>query len=647
MSLMRQLWLTVILSAVIAFTGSLLVGIWSAQKYLTQQIAHRNSDIAGVLALSLSQVVHDPGAMALQVAALFDTGDYGSIAVTDSLDKVLIQRIQDKAEADVPSWFVKLFPVESRPGQAQISDGLQPFGTVTVTSRPRFVYQALWEQAGRLLLWFFLGGCGAGTLGTVILRAIGRSLTDVVNQAEAIGARRFITIAEPRPPELHALAQAMNSMVTRLRQMFNEATAGLEELLRLVNYDQLSGLPSRDYFMAHLKEQLAGNQAATSGVLAVIRLPDLNTINEMLGRDMTDTLLSEIGRIFRDFSRAHDGARPGRIKAGDIAIILPGTNDALRISQQLEKVLSEQLVKKWPRLPDLYHLGAVCFEHGSGLGMTLSRLDHALALAESKGANAGHAIEQNVPAKVIPGEQWRSLLTQAVTSGNITLAFFPVTTREGAILHQEGVVRLQTPEPDTLLLTAGDFMPMAAHLNMTKLIDLEVVRQALLHAPSIVEDVAVNLAAETIGDWSFRTELAKLLLDNPQLCPRLWFEVAEYGAFKHFDAFKDLCLMLKNAGCHIGIEQFGEQLAESQKLTELGLDYIKIHPGLVHDIEKNTGNQEFLNRFCGIAHTLGILVIAVGVRNNSELSLLKSLGIDGATGPGISKQQIAPAQKMA
>ncbi|KAF0189271.1 MAG: diguanylate [Desulfobulbaceae bacterium] len=642
MSLMRQLWLTVIVSAIVAFMGSLLVSIWSAQGYLTQQLQRKNDDIASSLALAMTQQAKDPVIIELQVAALFDTGYYQMISVTDPLDQVIVQRIQNTSEANVPFWFSRAFPVSARPGLAQISDGWKQFGKVTVISHTQFVYQALWEQAGRLLLWFLLGGSTVGMLGMITLRAIGRSLSDVVNQAEAIGDRRFITIAEPRTPELHTLARAMNNMVERVRQMYNEAAAGLEKLLRLVNYDQLTGLPNRDYFMAYLKEQLSGNQAASNGVLAVMRLPDLNSLNEQLGRGRTDKLLKDIGQIFTEFSQEQDGAMAGRIKSGDIAVVLPGASDLQVVSQQLDKLFREQLVLKWPGLTEIYHLGVIRYEHGKGLGETLSRVDHALALAEGKGVNASHLIESDVQMKIIPGEQWRILLTQAVSSASITLDFYPVITKEGTTLHLEGMVRLQRPEPGTPLLTAGDFMPMAAHLNLTAAIDLEVIRLALLHLPTIVEDVALNLAAETINNWPFRTNLAKLLGSNPELCPRLWFEVTEYGALKHFDAFKDLCLMLKNSGCHIGIEQFGQRLTESEKLTELGLDFIKVHPGLIHDIEKNTGNQEFLNRFCGIAHTLGIIVIAVGVRNKIELSLLKSLGIDGATGPGITSVQGLP-----
>lgn len=634
MSLMRQLWLAVAISTVLAFAGSLLVSIWSAQGYLTEQLERKNGDIANSLALSMTQQNKDPVTIELQVTALFDTGYYQMISVADPFHKVITQRIQEKSEANVPAWFIKYFPISSKPGMAQISDGWKQYGTVQVISHTQFAYQALWEQSGKLLLWFCLGGGAVGVLGMLVLRMIGRSLDAVVNQAGAIGERRFITISEPRTPELRALVRAMNSMVERVRKMYSEAAARLEELLRKVNYDQLTGLPNREYFMAYFTEQLDGDEAAQNAVLAVMRLPDLNNVNGILGREGTDQLLRDIGKLFTDFSLQHEGSMSGRIKAGDIALLLPGESNPQAVSQRMGEIFKEQLVEKWPAMPDIYHLGIVGFEHGSSLGDILSRADNALALAEGQGANASHVIESDVTTNAIPGEQWRAILTQALDTSTLKLVFYPVIKKNGTMLHQEAVVRLQI-DPGKPLMRAGDFMPIAAHLNMTALIDIEVVQLTIRHLSTTTADVAVNLSAETIGSWKFRAELSKLLRGNPALCQRLWFEVTEYGAFKHFHAFKDLCMVLKDFGCHIGIEQFGQRLSESQKLTELGLDYVKIHPGLVNGIENNAGNQEFLDRFCGIAHAVGVIVIAVGVQSQSELKKLTSLGIDGATGPAI------------
>ncbi len=635
MSLMRQLWLIVIVSTITAFAGSLLVSIWSAQGYLTQQLGHKNEDVASSLALSMTQQAKDQVTIDLQVAALFDTGYYQMIAVTDPFHNLIAQRVQEAVATEVPSWFIKAFPIESLPGQAQINDNWKQYGTVTVISHTHFASHALWKQAGRLLLWFFCGGLGVGGLGMLMLRAIDRSLREVIDQAAAISDRRFITIAEPRTPELGALARAMNSMVERLRQMFNEAATGLEDLLRQVHYDRLTKLPNREYFLAYLQEQLTGNQAPGGGVLAVMRLADLNTVNAKLGRSGTDRMLEDLGQMLTDFAQAQSGGLSGRIKAGDFAMVLPGANDAQAMAQNLDTMCKERFLMQWQGLGDIYHLGVICFKHGDGLSQTLAQVDYALALAEDAGINASHVIAHDTRKKVIPGEQWRELLTQAVSSGNVKLAFYPVITQEGRLLHQEGMARLQLPEPEASWLVAGDFLPMAARLHLTTLIDLEVIRLALGHLPSIAGDVAVNLAAETITSWAFRTELTNLLSDNPKLCPRLWFEVTEYAALKHFDALKDLFVVLKNFGCRVGIEQFGQQLTASEQFTELGLDYIKLHPGLIADIETNGGNQEFIRRFCGIAHTFGMLVLATGVGNKAALSTLTPLGIDGATGPGI------------
>ena len=634
MSLMRQLWLAVIFSTVMAFAGSLLLSIWSAQDYLTQQLERKNGDVANSLALSMTQQEKDAVTVELQVTSLFDTGYYQMIAVDDPFGKVIAQRIQDKSDVRVPSWFIQSFPINPKPGLAQISDGWKQYGTVKVISHTQFAYQALWQQAGKLLLWFALGGIGVGIFGMFVLRLIGRSLNDVVNQAGAIGERRFITISEPRTPELRALVRAMNSMVGRVRQMYNEAAARLEELLHRVNYDQLTGLPNRDYFMAYFRERLASDEAVRHGVLAVMRLPDLNQVNESLGRAGTDQFLKEIGQCVTDFSRQYEGALPGRVKAGDIAVVVPGEHDAHGVALRLQQLFEEQLLAKWTMLADIYHLGVIRFEHGANFADILARSDHALALAEGKGANACHVAESAAQSDAIPGEQWRTLLTQAVSADNLKLAFYPVIKQDGALLHQEAMVRLQL-ESGKQVLTAGDFMPIAARLNLTALLDLAVIRQAMQHLTVNTHDVAVNLSTDTIANWSFRADLFKLLRSQPELCSRLWFESSEYGAFKHFDAFKDICRVLKELGCHVGIEQFGQRLSESQKLTEIGLDYVKIHPGLVQGITENTGNQEFLNRFCGIAHAVGVIVIAVGVQSEAERSTLKLLGIDGVTGPAI------------
>ena len=634
MSLMRQLWLAVIIAALVAFVGSLFISVWSAQTYLSQQLERKNIDIANSLALSITQLDKEKAMIDLQVAALFDSKHYHSISVSDSLGRVISQRTQEKLDTDVPLWFVQLFEIESRPGIAEISTSRDKYGSVQVISHNQFAYRALWKQAGNLLFWFSLVGVVVGFLAMLVLRSIGRSLDMVVSQAGAIGERRLMTIAEPRIKELKALARAMNGMVERIWRLFNDEAARIDELRRRVNYDQLTGLPNRDYFMAHLKAQLTATEAAQCGVIVLIRLSDLNNINLVLGHLETDNLLQTIAQVAMKFSTQYEDALSGRIKAGEIAFMLPGECDQRKVAQQVTEILKARLQDKWTSLSDIYQLGAIRYERTASLADILSKVDHALVLAEGDGPNSSHALESDGQMNVMPGEQWHTLIMHAVKAGGLQLVFYPVINKEGAVVHQEGMARLQAETGKPLVL-AGEFMPIVSHFNLTPMFDLEVIRLALKQLANIPGHIAINLSAASIANWTFRTELSKLLRVHPDICSRLWLEVSEYGAFKHFDAFKDICFALKGLGCHVGVEQFGQRLSEIKKITELGLDYVKLHSGLVDGIEENTGNQEFIRRFCEVVHTVGVKVIAVGVQSDAEWEMLRVLGIDAATGPAI------------
>ena len=634
MSLMRQLWLAVIVSAMIAFVGSLFISVWSAQAYLSQQLERKNSDIANSLALSITQLDKEKAMIDLQVAALFDTGHYQLISVSDPLGRVISSRTQGQMETDVPLWFMNWFEIEVKPGVADISSSRDKYGSVQVISDNHFAYIALWKQAGNLLFWFGLVGLVVGIIAMLALRAIGRSLDMVVNQANAIGERRLMTIAEPRITELKALARAMNGMVERVWKLFNEEAARIDELRRKVNYDQLTGLSNRDYFMAHFKTHLTATESARCGVVVLIRLSDLNNINLLLGRLEADKLLCELGIICIDFSRQYEDALSGRIKAGEFAIMLPGESDASKVVHRLTEILRMELLDRWPGLVDIYHLGVVSFERMANMADILSKVDHALALAEGQGPNASHAIESQGQLEMMSGEQWHTLLMRAVAAENLKLAFYPVLRSDGSLLHNEAMARLQT-EVDKSLIVAGEFMPLVAHFNLATQFDLEVVRLAIQHLSKLPDNVAINISASSIANWTFRSELSRLLRSHANSCSRLWIEVTEYGAFKHFDAFKDLCFALKGMGCHVGVEQFGQRLSEIKKITELGLDYVKLHSNLVEGIQENSGNQEFIRRFCEVVHTVGVKVIAVGVHSEVELEVMRALGVDAVTGPAI------------
>lgn len=636
MSLIKQLWIAIIVVMTIAFGGSMVVSVLSARHYLEQQLQVKNIDNATALALSLSQLPKDQVTVELQVATQFDAGHYRFIRIVSPTGQTLVERIFTGQLQGAPAWFAALIPIRAAPGQALIQDGWKQYGTLTLASHEQYVYKSLWDGTLELLLWFVLGSVITGIAGTLAIRFITRPLGDVVGQAEAIAERRFLRIAEPRTPELRSVVRAMNSMVERLKALFSEEAARLEALRQKVNLDALTGLSGREHFLSQLRELLVGEDSGAEGVLIMLRVKDLNMLNARLGHQRADVLLQQLGGVLKDSAQEHLGQQAGRLKGGEFALACPGVTSPVQAANELDQRLNQVWLPNWAaEMPDLFHLAAVSYQRGQAIGDLLSRADEALALAEAQGPNSWHASDIDSGRAARPAEQWRSLLTEAVASGKLRLAFHRVVGSGNlAAIHQEGVIRLQIDDAGTLL-PARDFMPMAAHLNLSAPIDLEVVRLAIAHLRTTAGDIAVNLSAETIADFSFRYELRMLLEFHPEMCKRLLFEVPEQGVFKQFDAFRDLVLTLKPLGCRVGIEYFGQRFAEGDKLADLGLDYIKVHPSYVRDIAHNPGNQEFLKGLCNVARNFGIVVIALGVESDSDLPLLASLGFDGVTGPGV------------
>ena len=650
MSLFRQLWLAVILITLTSFIGSFAVSMLSTRSYLEQQLHRKNIDSANSLALSISQLSKDPVTIGLQIAALFDSGQYESISITSPDGKVVAERIQDRLDTHVPKWFVDLFPIHAEAGRAQITDNWMQFGVIKVVSHATLAHQALWEQIESLIIWFLVAGVLSGLIGMIMLRGIKQPLAAMVSQAEAITERRFLTISEPRIPELRSIARATNDMVRRLHNRVIEETSRLAILNKQMNYDPVTGLANRTHLMSLLGEIVEGKDVALTNVqngsLLLVRLNELEKINQKFGRTETNKLLCQAGALM---SRIADEASAlevsnldpsdplvARLNGSDFVLIIPNTNDASQFADRLTVELTALLAQIGGEVSDFCHIGAIHYQRGDKLGKLLANADAALATAEGMGSNAWHVIASQSGHPPTPANigDWRHIFSDALDEDRFELDFHPVVGPTGKQLHQEAVVRMQA-QRNGGWLDAGDFIAIAVRLDLTGPLDLAVVRHALESLKLSSGELAVNLSVETIVGWEFRNKLVDLLRQYPDLCHRLWLEVPEYGAFRKFEAFHDFCHTFKKLGCRIGVNHFGHHFTELQKLTDLGLDYVKVDAGFVHGVNQNKENQKFLKGLSNLAHRIGIIVIATGVQTVAEQKTLTKLGLDGAMGPGV------------
>lgn len=635
MSMYRQIWLAVIISTLLALTGSLLASSLSARNYLSEQLALKNSDNALSLALSLSQRNPDAIEIELTVAALFDSGHYELIRVTDPFGHTMVERRTPPNERDVPAWFSSLLPINSVPGQAQISGGWKQLGTVTLVSHSRFAYHALWKSFWELAAALLAAGLVSGYLGTLILRRLRKPLDTVINQAEAITQRRFVTIDAPRVPELRQLAIAMNATVTRLKNMFDEEALRLEAVRQEANFDPLTGLANRDYFMARLRA-ITECDESSGGSLLLVRIADLADTNHRLGRAVTDDLLRHIGNAVDTRAGQHADGLAARLNGADFALLLPGRHSAQAVADDLLQSLIREAAPFIEHGPTAF-IGFGSFSCNQETGSLLAQVDAALAGIQAEGINGVREVVlaggDEAPRSA---EQWAQSIHLALDQHWVRLVSFPVANMAGGLIHRECPLRLMF-DAEGEWLPAGRFLPVAERLKLTPKIDLVAVALGLeqLSDNPAIPGLAVNLSASSIHDGNFRRQLHALLDKQRAAASRLWLEVAETGALKHLGDFRLFCRELAGTGCWLGIEHFGRQFSQIGQLHDLGLDYLKVDASFIRGIGGHVGNQAFLKGLCGIAHGIGMQVIAEGVVNEAELKALADIGFDGATGPAV------------
>lgn len=637
MSLIKQLWIGIIVLLLLVLSGNFVISTITAKTYLQEQLRLKNIDNANSLALSISQMPDkDPVTLELLITAQFDAGHYEYIIFQDADKKPIVARnFEDNSTApdNVPRWFAKHVTFDAAPGIAQVQDGWQQAGTLVVKSHSRYALEALWHNTRDLLDWFICATLLSGLIGSFILKYISRPLDLVVEQAEAIGERRFIVSEEPKTKEFQRLVRAMNTLSQGVKHMLDKEARQLELLRRESQMDLLTGLANRTHFLNLLDAQLTREDTQESGIIILARVMNLNELNSQLGHQQVDHLLRAIAGVFSDIQDKYPNSYAGRLNGSDFALLIPTDTPINIISADISQKLNFQLTAGGfdkVALP----LALCSFNSSDKRNELLHKLDGALAQAELKGNRAVVALEHNQPDY---GQhnltEWRDAITGSLTTQGIALAKFPVRAASGELLHYEASVRL---ELDDELKPAGYFMPWAVRLGLMPDVDLAVLKLALTQLKRTPGPLAINISAASLCSISFREQVAALLQGEPQSAQHLWLEFPEVCVLRHLEELRAFSARLRSLGCRVGLEHVGLEFTQFGNLQDMGLGYLKIDSAIIRAIHTNTSSQTFVQSLCTLGHSLGITMIAEGVLSDAEQQMLIKIGVDGLTGPQIT-----------
>ncbi|KKO48987.1 hypothetical protein VT06_08315 [Arsukibacterium sp. MJ3] len=631
MSLIKQLWIAIIVIVLLAFGSSFFISAYQTKNYLAEQLQVKNIDNATGIALTLSQMDKDLTTLELMLSAQFDTGYYRRIALKDVAGNTVTEFTLPAQQIAAPDWFVSLLNFDINPGIAQIQDGWQRFGSIELESQTDYSLVALWQITKNLALGFLLIAMVCGVVGSVLLNRVRKPLNQVVTQAEALGNRQFITTDEPATFELKRLVAAMNRLTGRVRAMLEQEQKQLNRLQKQYELDTVTGAFNREYCASWLEGYFNNTERREMSCVFLLRINDLQAINLQLGHAATNVWLKHLV----DEVQHHHGVRlVSRLNGSDFFVVVDQLDSTAELCQQLITQLNAAcLIEPQHKTAPILLVG-ISLDAVNSRQQTLSQLDAMLVEVEASPPMQTKTLQEAQPHKTLAdATDWLKALKHAISSDGISSKTYPVQLRNGSIMHQEAMLRMNI---NSQWLSAGQILGWARRYQFTSQLDTAMVKRAVQQlAENADMKLAINISDLTLIDVTAHYQLLTILQALPKaICQRLSLEFDERLVVKHQLLFINFTSALKALAVNVGLQKCGYAIGSIKDLEKLGIDYLKVDSAIVLRYQ-SLDTAQLLSGLIKLAHTLSLTVIAEGVVCAADVDSLLALGFDGLTGPAI------------
>jgi len=205
----------------------------------------------------------------------------------------------------------------------------------------------------------------------------------------------------------------------------------------------------------------------------------------------------------------------------------------------------------------------------------------------------------------------------------------------------EVLLRWQMPEGE--IRSPAYFMPIAERYGLMHEIDFWVMDTCLKtltdHADQTTIDhadkIALNLSGMTLAQPGLAGHVTDLLNRYRFPARHLCFEVTESKLIENYVLARDNLEAIRALGCRIALDDFGTGLATFDYLKRFPYDILKIDGSFIRDLAKSTIDQTVVRAIESVAKVTGTEVVAEYVETDTQIAILRKLGIDQLQGYGI------------
>lgn len=452
--------------------------------------------------------------------------------------------------------------------------------------------------------------------------------------------------------ELGLWINTANQLLSSIERNTNLRREAENSLLRMAQYDFLTGLPNRQQLQQQL-DQILGDAGRLQRRVAVlcVGLDDFKGINEQFSYQTGDQLLLALS----DRLRSHSGrlgalARLGGDQFALVQADIEQPYEAAELAQSVLDDLDNPFMLDQQQVRLRATIGITLFpEDGDSTEKLLQKAEQTMTLAKSRSRNRYQFYIASVDSEMRRRRELEKDLRDALALNQLHLVYQPqVDYRDHSVVGVEALLRWQHPQhgfvpPDLFIPLAeqnGTIIPIGEWI-----LDQTCRQLREWHDQGFTElRMAVNLSTVQLHHAELPRVVNNLMQVYRLPLRSLELEVTETGLMEDINTAAQHLLSLRRSGALIAIDDFGTGYSSLSYLKSLPLDKIKIDKSFVQDLLEDEDDATIVRAIIQLGKSLGMQVIAEGVETVEQEAYIIAQGCNEGQGYLYSKP--LPAREL-